>query len=1058
MSLNKFTIQKSFAISAGAGSGKTYTLSRRYINAILGFDFFRELGFTQKYYEDLKAVSIKQIVTITYTEAAALEMKERIFALISKIIFYEELDNNDIDKDSIVNALKQLDDSQKLYVQDSLKKALIQSSDAKISTIHAYCLNILKSNADLAKFDSSVDIINDDEKDKIINESIFEVLNDKNNKEQVSEITKYLNLFFLDTIFKKYSTSSTFRNDFNSFDKNSLDPNTLKFLVLDLYKLPDVKEDFYFICQRFDESGFEPKYKDFLKKYIENFFNFNAISWSELSKEFDVQIQFNRKPFTQMKDLKEAVENIKSFDKYISIYKPIQKEKENLFYTKIQMLKSIMQEIKARYDSKLKELGSLDFDEIISKTHQIIKDVKLDIKYMMVDEFQDTNSMQYEIIKNSLDENSNLFVVGDSKQSIYSFQGAQIEVFNEAINDENHISSIEPMDINYRSDGVVLRNVNKIFKELLKSDDSITLIKQNYEANPQELKVSKEEKQDLGSFKFLISSKDAKEEEDKENIDEQEDANEYEQIAKFIANIKYAKLPQYKHIKEKIERNEKAIAVVFDSKTKMLELKSYLNAHNIECKVSASENFYHAKEINDIFHLLISLEKPNDNYYKAAALRSAILRYSDDEIYDVISNDLELEELNKLKEEYELKTLSEFILYIYQKYSFKQIQEYYKDSEQRKANLDKFLFKAIEYENIHGASNYKFLKQIETNIYFSEASEDEAFFKSENLESIELCTIHSTKGLAYPMVILANSNKNVYTQIQSDTIKNNSFTLVENNSKKLITGFKVDEYEPLAFRLLKQIDKLKHLAEKKRLLYVALTRAEHDVVISANMKNSNISDSSYLGMIAKSLNINSNDLFSKEYKDCITDLEEVEIVKDDKKIQNITTNLKELVFKEHTRAISATNKEITDCSTKEDSKNNEALILGVITHKILELYWEDLETTDIKQIFKKFKITQKEQEEKITNSITKFKESHVYNLLKTGVEHRFELEFNHEGKTGFIDLVYYDKSKAGWVIVDFKTGFKTQSKEKQYEDQLEFYEEVLRSIGMSVTNKMILWI
>ena len=49
MALNKFTIQKSFAINAGAGSGKIYTLSRRYINAILGFDFFRELGFENTY-------------------------------------------------------------------------------------------------------------------------------------------------------------------------------------------------------------------------------------------------------------------------------------------------------------------------------------------------------------------------------------------------------------------------------------------------------------------------------------------------------------------------------------------------------------------------------------------------------------------------------------------------------------------------------------------------------------------------------------------------------------------------------------------------------------------------------------------------------------------------------------------------------------------------------------------------------------------------------------------------------------------------------------------------
>ena len=82
----------------------------------------------------------------------------------------------------------------------------------------------------------------------------------------------------------------------------------------------------------------------------------------------------------------------------------------------------------------------------------------------------------------------------------------------------------------------------------------------------------------------------------------------------------------------------------------MLELKSYLAKHNIECKVSASENFYHTKEVNDIFNLLIFLQKPKDRYYKAAALRSNILRYSDNEIYQIISKDLDVEELKTLFE------------------------------------------------------------------------------------------------------------------------------------------------------------------------------------------------------------------------------------------------------------------------------------------------------------------------------------------------------------------------------------------------------------------------
>jgi ATP-dependent exoDNAse (exonuclease V) beta subunit len=1041
MSLNKFTIQKSFAISAGAGSGKTYTLSRRYINAILGFDFFREKGFHDIYYENLKPATTKQIVTITYTEAAALEMKERIFGLISKILMVDSLEDKDGDKESILEAFKALNDQQKSYVIETLQQALVQSSDSKISTIHSFCLDILRTNADVAKFDSSVDIIKDDEKERLIKQSIFQTLNNPKNNEAIKELSKYLNLYFIDTIFKKYATSSTFRKEFNSFDENSLDERSLKFLLLDLYKLPDVKNDFEILCDSFNSANLDIKYKNFLAKYIENYFNFNAISWSELSKEFDVAIQFNRKPFTQMKDIRDNVENIKSFDSFCSIYQPINKEKETLFYKKIELLKSLMMEVKNIYDKELQELGKLDFDEIIAKTYEIIQYVNMDIKYMMVDEFQDTNSIQYDIIKNALNNDSNLFVVGDSKQSIYSFQGAEIEVFNDAITDKNHISSVEPMDINFRSDGVVLDNVNKIFENLLKTNDDIKFVKQNYEATPQALKVSKEEKKTKGTFRFLINSKDSQTE---------DDTNEFEQIAKFIANIKYGKLEEYSHIREKIQKQQKAIAVVFDSKTKMLELKSYLALHNIECKVSASENFYHTKEVNDIFNLLMYLQKPKDRFYKSAAMRSNILRYTDDEIYQIISKDLEVEELNSLKNEFETRILSDFILFVYQKYSFKELQNYFSDSEQKKANLDKFLFKAIEFENINGNNTYNFLKQCEKNIYFSEVGEDEAFFKSDNLESIQLCTIHSTKGLAYPMIILVNSDKNIYTQIQSDSVKHNSFSLTQTNEKKLITGFKVDEYEPLCFRLLKQIDKLKHLAEKKRLLYVALTRAEHDVIISANMKTANVSDSSYLGMIVNGLGINPEDLFNKDFQGCITNLENIELQKEEKVLENKEIVLKKLKFEEYIKPISA-----TSSSSKED---NIATKLGTITHKIFEVYWDKFEEIDLNNIFDKFEIIEENEQIKIKNSIENFKSTDVYKLLKSSVEHRFELEFNYQDKTGFIDLVYFDESKAGWVIIDFKTGFKSQEKEEKYHKQLSFYEEVLSDIGMKIIDKKIFWV
>jgi len=100
----------------------------------------------------------------------------------------------------------------------------------------------------------------------------------------------------------------------------------------------------------------------------------------------------------------------------------------------------------------------------------------------------------------------------------------------------------------------------------------------------------------------------------------------------------------------------------------------------------------------------------------------------------------------------------------------------------------------------------------------------------------------------------------------------------------------------------------------------------------------------------------------------------------------------------------------------------------------------------------------KKSKTKSKNSIENFKNSDVYKLLKSGVEHSFELEFNYQDKTGFIDLVYFDESKAGWIIIDFKTGKRSDEKEAIYQKQLEFYEEVLDEIGLCVVGKEILWV
>ncbi len=1050
--LNKFTIQKSFAVNAGAGSGKTYILSRRYINAILGFDLFTEDPKQDRGLDKKKYNEIRDILTLTFTEAAASEMKERIFGLIKKILTL--LNTNFEDKEIIgmKTVIEGFDTDLKEHIKDSLQKAMEQSSEANISTIHSYCTDLIRSNADIVKMDGEFNIIVDHDKERIIDKVIFETMNKQENKDKVIKLANTLNIKLLDNLIKKYINTAKFRDGFNVFNKESINTELYKELIRDLYPLKEYKgahknEPALKAFNNFTESleRFEGKSeKEFLEKYELNSFRrpktIDKIEWEEI------------------KELREINKN------YISAYSLIDEEKEKTFFNNIDLLKNILNEIRDNYIDRIIENNELDFDSIIETAIKIIHKVNTGFKYIMVDEFQDTNSKQYDIIKGSMGKDTNLFVVGDSKQSIYSFQGAEIEVFNEAVRNRKLIEEVVPMSNNHRSDGLVLDNINKIFEEIFRSGNKFNKIKQNYEAEPQALKVFNSTRKDMGSFKLLISSND------KNSKTEMEDINEYENIAKFIGNIKSGKI--YPHIKKLIDQKKRAIAVLFDSKAKMLELKDFLDNLGIESKVSNSENFYYSKEVNDIFNLLKAIQilqadkvnyNSNEKYYIAGALRSNILRYSDNEVKQYLDNNSIPDDLIELVELSKKIILSELVKNIYEIYSLETIYSYMDNASQRIMNIQKFLTDLIEYEKLNGDDFKEYLDRIENNIYFSENKEESAFYKNENVESLELCTIHSTKGLAYPMVILANSNKSLFKQVTTDTIKSNDITFSDGDFTSAdrieIAGFKLGNYEPISLRVLKAIDKLKHLAEKKRLFYVALTRAEHDVVISGMLtrsKNGNISlgDDSYLSMVVDGLKLNKEELFEQSDDICIKGLEEIKPTPKYIEIKNEDIKLKELHFTNRT-PISATME--SDDKTII-TKNKKAADIGTLTHRLIELFWDKLEDGKYHNYFEKFEIYDKEEQEKITVYLNTFKESEVYRLLRSGVKHYFEFEFSKDDKRGFIDLLYFNEEKNGWKIIDFKTGKKTIEKEEKYQEQLSFYRGVLEGESVNIVGAELLWL
>ncbi len=349
------------------------------------------------------------------------------------------------------------------------------------------------------------------------------------------------------------------------------------------------------------------------------------------------------------------------------------------------------------------------------------------------------------------------------------------------------------------------------------------------------------------------------------------------------------------------------------------------------------------------------------------------------------------------------------------------------------------------------------------------------------MESVELCTIHSTKGLDYPMVILAQSEKNVLSKSAGDMGLNfNTFALNIDADKQEYgaVGFKIYGYEPLIYRILKKINRNKDEAERKRLLYVALTRAKHNIIVSGSFgenketnKLSSINDSYLLWLSQDGFEVTQQELRDETPNEYFKYI-------DKSILQNITGHNQtaesfERVTHENEIVVFNEDKKVIASATKEhvvhENIINQATI-GTKIHSILERYWDRLDDENIFQIiYFKYAIFDEKIKEKIKEYLDNFKTTDTYKQLKSGVKYHFELElhsFRDEIHTqGIIDLVYFDKEMDGWVIVDFKSNnIKDKkdliafAKESEYDKQLSVYQELCELKDMKVIRKLLLFL
>jgi ATP-dependent helicase/nuclease subunit A len=544
----------------------------------------------------------------------------------------------------------------------------------------------------------------------------------------------------------------------------------------------------------------------FARKILKRFSFFIQIDpFFQIMDRKESDILFNEaltKTFSDSEEIKifyEILKNIKS-NKFLDLIFEMRRLHPYIFLgrpaEKSEMTKKILEfykKVDEKYFELKKKLGYLDFDDLEKKSYEllienqntllILEDFDEKINFIFIDEFQDTNLLQWEIIKKLIEEwisgygakaeggeNYGIYIVGDKKQSIYKFRGAERNVFEEAKRTLENYYSLEKLKRNFRSTSQIINFVNKVFEN-------------DNDWKNEELEFEEE----TGNLQSKVEI----------NIFENKE-KEYEFLCNKICSILSKEIMIYDR-KNKTERKIEAkdILILMRKRGESFALlEGKLKEYNIPYVIIGGIGFYQEEEIKFLLSLIYCLIDPTDKY-SLWNLKNSVFKINKEKV----------NEWREKLSQYEISSLVENIL---KEIKFKD----YLDT-QGIANVEKFL-------SILQNQSYLPHYQISKNLRELSKNQDEpkADIFSIHQDAVKIMTIHGAKGLEFPVVFLINLEDLSY-----NTQKDEFFYLKDGE------GY-VYTYKKESFSEFKSNFEREMLEEENRLLYVALTRAMQYLFIS----------------------------------------------------------------------------------------------------------------------------------------------------------------------------------------------------------------------------------
>ncbi|MDR0676650.1 MAG: UvrD-helicase domain-containing protein [Elusimicrobiota bacterium] len=800
MSLAQITLMQ-----ASAGSGKTYNLAKRYLYLLLGsFD----------------NIDIKNIIAVTFTNKAAVEMKYRILNYLKMAALSQDSINFFADLN-----LPPKDISRKSLL--ALQNILEHYDSFNISTLDSFKNRILKSCA--INMDISPNFSIEPDYSQNLKFALEAFLHKSNTSQNIRDIilkyldqylTNDLGWFAKDNIYneieKVFEKSGSIGKDIN-FSRNN---NFGKEFYL---KVELVVKKIKCVADKIANLQINGHFLNAVKKVL--------LEGNRIFFSMNIPAKF---AYQKLEYKNNATMSLEANILWEEIYKDV-KDLCNFYMQNYYQIYSYMyHEVVKEFDIKSKKDAVVFLNEINKKTVKFFKDTDVIIpevyyrlsekyKHFLIDEFQDTSFVQWVGIKRFLDESlatgGTLFCVGDVKQSIYSFRGAKPELFYN-MPKEFSTSSIENqhLETNFRSSKEIVFFNNEIFSV----DNLQRFLNVIYEDLGEEVNFDKF----LNTYRFSGQ---------KIQDNKKSGYVEIDFIEKDCQDVKEETKQKFiKYVIELLNRSEtKSIAVLCRSNDEILDISSWLLEKNIEVESSQTLNIKNNDVIKQIVSFFAFINSPIDSL----AFSSFIIG----DIFNKVANidQAEFEQFifnNKdngsgfvykiFKDKYE-NLWNEYFEYFFVKAGFIPVYELALSVLEKFKILENYPdSKAFVMHFLEIIKEFELQKSALSNFleYFYNLSNQDDFLYIKNAfgNGIKVMTVHKSKGLQFPVVIIPFL-KLVATNIDKPYFDDSKEEIDLLNISKSIGKFSAKANE------IYNKERLDSLLSELNVLYVCLTRAEHEI-------------------------------------------------------------------------------------------------------------------------------------------------------------------------------------------------------------------------------------